>query len=219
MKKFIFIIFLAVISLTGLCPARAGTPQSMTLQYNLESQILSVEVYHLTDKRYGHYVNRYDIQVNGGTVSSFYQQGQESTGVALKNMPIRAAAGDTLEVSVACNENGSLKGILYLTDRYRLDNSAVYKSAVENPGYEEKRHRFKYDNHSYGYPYFKHRRGRHHRPDADPVPTDDADINVPKTNISPAKQHQLDVEQEINRKAYEAKFGPLKTPDQPENKR
>lgn len=195
--------------------ARAESPVSMVLQYNLESQTLSVEVYHMTDKRYGHYVNRYDIQVNGGTVNSFYQQGQDSTGVALKNMPVKAKAGDTLEVTVTCNENGSLEGILYLTEQYRLEHSTVYKSAAELRRPEEKRHRFKYDNDSYGYPYFKHRRGRHHRPDDDPVPNDDADINVPKTNISPAKQHQLDVEQEINRKAYEAKFGPLKTPDQP----
>lgn len=202
---YLFISFLLLIA--GHHEASADAPESMILQYNVDTQSLSVEVYHATRKRYDHYINRYEVQVNSGTLATFYQQGQDSTGVALKSMSVRAKAGDTVEVTAYCNQEGFIKGTLYLTEKYATEDKSAYKSVVERSDYDVKRHHFKYVD-AYGRPYHHHR-GRHHDHDEEDP---EEEILVPETSIPKAKQHQLDVEEEINRKAFEAKFGPLKAP-------
>lgn len=197
--------------------AQPADPESMIIHYDRTADRLAVEVYHHTDERYRHYVNTYLVSVNGGTEQRFFQQGQTSSAVTLKNMRLRASPGDTISVTAICTQDGRLGGELILTDQFLEEQSGTYRVTIKEPDRYQDRLRDKASRH-HGYPYrykdrhHDHRRGRHHdrdSPDAD-APTGHP-AQAPAVERSRAEQHRQEVEQKINRRAYEAKFGPLKS--------
>ncbi|MCA9404288.1 MAG: hypothetical protein KC897_10935 [Candidatus Omnitrophica bacterium] len=210
----VYRLILSIVFLLSLnSPGMATAPQSMVLKYDTAAGRLAVEVYHHTDERYEHYINTYLVSVNGGPDQRFFQQGQTSSAVTLKDMRVVAHPGDTLVVTAICTHEDRLNGELILTDQFREGTTGSYTAIVKKPDRHQDRLRKKADR-FHGYPYRIH--GSHKGSPSGPPPEDERPAANPANPViegNRAQQHRQEVEQEINRRAYEAKFGPLLTPD------
>lgn len=215
MKNFLILLLCAIPSLTIAMPCLAAEPESMILTYDENQHRLSVEVYHHTDERYRHYINSYVVTVNGGPEQRFFQQGQTSSAVTLKDMRVLAETGDTLMVTATCTAGDRIGGELILTETYQLDRDGWYKTVIEEKDRPRPRARdMSVD--VYGHPYTRHRRpdrSHHGHKSHDPTEEEESEAVQPRMEQDRAQQHRQQVENEINRRSYEAKFGPLKTPE------
>ncbi|MCA9395417.1 MAG: hypothetical protein KC900_14545 [Candidatus Omnitrophica bacterium] len=208
------LILAIIFLLSPISPGMATAPQSMVLKYDTATGRLAVEVYHHTDERYEHYINTYLVSVNGGPEQRFFQQGQTSSAVTLKDMRVVAHPGDTLVVTAICTHDDRLNGELILTDQFREGITGSYTAIIKKADRHQDRLRKKADR-FHGYPYRYH--GPHKGSLSGNPPEDERREESPTTPViesNRAQQHRQEVEKEINRRAYEAKFGPLLAPDE-----
>ncbi|MGD2250901.1 MAG: hypothetical protein PVF58_21080 [Candidatus Methanofastidiosia archaeon] len=105
MKKSIVCVFAGVLALFIL-PVAAHAPSEMTLEYDLDSQVLTVTIVHNVSDPASHYIFNIEIQVNTTETYEYTNQPTESEFSYTYNVP--ASQGDTIMVIAECNLGGSM---------------------------------------------------------------------------------------------------------------
>ncbi|MHA2280498.1 MAG: hypothetical protein ACXAC5_06575 [Promethearchaeota archaeon] len=112
-KKSVY--YMILISMIGLITTsnfafktNAHAPDSMTLDFNLNTQTLNISIVHTVSNPTLHYVNLFTISVNGSVVLSPQPTSQPDTTGGLYQYPISANDGATIQVSARCIEGGSI---------------------------------------------------------------------------------------------------------------
>lgn len=103
---------LAALCLWAIClfaapAALADPPQEIGLTYDLPSQTLTVNITHKSFAAGMHYIKQIDIQKNGAPAAANSYKSQPGKTSFSYTYQIPAAVGDTLEVTAACNLQGS----------------------------------------------------------------------------------------------------------------
>jgi hypothetical protein len=100
----IAVIFcLAVVPIT----AKAHSPGSVTLGYNLSSKTLIVTIVHNTSSPNSHYINKVTLTKNGKPAGSYTYQNQPDPSEFSYTYDLSARIGDTIEVTAYCSVSGT----------------------------------------------------------------------------------------------------------------
>jgi hypothetical protein len=107
-KKVVVALFFLFCGLTA--PATTHAPSEITLEYDENSQLLTVILTHSVSDPTLHFVFRIDILKNGSLVSSEEYTNQPTSSTFSYTFQIDAKTGDTLEVIASCILGGSITG-------------------------------------------------------------------------------------------------------------
>jgi len=95
--------------------AQAHPPSEITLTYDLESSSLSVDMAHVTQDTYDHFIRSLETRVNAGEpINVYHNQQQSSPTNALFSVNVAAEEGDMISVKASCSEGGTKAASLEL---------------------------------------------------------------------------------------------------------
>jgi hypothetical protein len=97
-------------------PVVAHTPASMTLDYNWETQTLSVTISHSVSDPNSHYIQNITVYKNDVKVDSEAYTSQGSTSGASDTFNIAAVDGDVLRVWANCSVSGFIQDTIPVTE-------------------------------------------------------------------------------------------------------
>ncbi|MDD1679396.1 MAG: hypothetical protein LUO93_09485 [Methanomicrobiales archaeon] len=97
-------------------PVSAHPPSNIVLSYNQSSQQLEVTITHVVRDTSTHFINSVNITRNGSPLLSESYTSQPSTATFTYYYPVPGKAGDTFEVTAACNLYGSLSETIILKE-------------------------------------------------------------------------------------------------------
>ncbi len=103
-----FLLVLAVFCVS--VNAWATPPQSVTLTYDLDKQLLHVSAAHPTDKLDKHFLRRIVVYKNDAQVDTVNLPFQRSPAGVEQDIPVTAVGGDKLSVEISCSKGGVGKG-------------------------------------------------------------------------------------------------------------
>lgn len=107
-RKQIWIYLMLIAMIVFSTQSIAHPPQDMILDYDFETEILSVTITHNSPSPTVHYINRIDIKRNDETIISETYDSQPTTSEFTYTYEVVANAGDELEVTAFCNIQGSI---------------------------------------------------------------------------------------------------------------
>ena len=107
-KAYIFCMLLCFLAIF-LCPVAtyAHGPGDVTLNYDSESQILSVTTSHSVSNPQKHYIKKITITKNGKPLEAYEYKSQPAPSPFTYTYNVEAKEGDTLKVKAKCNYFGS----------------------------------------------------------------------------------------------------------------
>ncbi|MBS3749723.1 MAG: hypothetical protein KGY67_08520 [Candidatus Thermoplasmatota archaeon] len=110
MKKRTNIIVILMLLITLLLPsmAFAHPPQDMVLEYDIDTEILSVTITHNSPGPTVHYVNKIEIKQNDNLIITEEYDSQPTTSEYTYTYDVQAEVGDELTVIAYCNIQGSI---------------------------------------------------------------------------------------------------------------
>lgn len=108
-QKTVFLILLFLFC-GLLSQASAHAPSEMTLDYDVDTHMLTVTLTHSVSDPTLHFVFRIDIEKNGSPVFSEEYSNQPTTSEFSYSFGVDAMPGDTLDVMAWCNLGGSITG-------------------------------------------------------------------------------------------------------------
>jgi len=114
--KYVFILLMLVVSASFSCYAFAHPPQDMVLEYEIETEILSVTITHITPAQNIHYVNKIEIKRNDELIITELYDSQPTTSEFTYNFDVQAVVGDELTVIAYCNIQGSITRSVIVRD-------------------------------------------------------------------------------------------------------
>ncbi len=91
---------------------QAHAPQNISLEYDLTTQTLTVNIEHWAVTPTVHYIERVDIHKNGKKVEAEYYQNQPDPETFSYTYKIPAVVGDVLQVKANCSVSGSKTAVL-----------------------------------------------------------------------------------------------------------
>ncbi len=100
-------IVLGLGALLGVPRAQAHPPVRVTLRYDAEKQVLSIDVLHPARHRHRHYIRRYEIRVNGESRKTVTRKFQKAPARFVEQVPLEAVEGDEIRVEAFCSQGGS----------------------------------------------------------------------------------------------------------------
>jgi hypothetical protein len=103
---FVFIFILANVLAFLILPVTAHAPSEMTLEYDLDSQVLTVTIVHNVSDPTSHYIFNIKIQINTTETYEYTSQPTSSEFSYTYNVP--ASEGDIIVVTAECNHGGSI---------------------------------------------------------------------------------------------------------------
>lgn len=86
--------------------ALADSPEALALNYDLQTQILTVTITHKSTFTGLHYIKQVSIGRNGEPVEKKEYSSQTGKATFVYTYKVPAAAGDVLEVTAVCNISG-----------------------------------------------------------------------------------------------------------------
>ena len=107
-KNSIGVVWL-LIAVMGLLPAHllyAQPPSKIDVQYDHTTQILSVEIFHVTKDPREHLIRKIEIHKNDEEPTVFRAAAQTSPVSLKKAIPFPASPGDHIRIKAFCNESG-----------------------------------------------------------------------------------------------------------------
>lgn len=118
MKKgrYIFVVLTLLITSFFSSIVFAHPPQDMVLDYNIESEILSVTITHISPAPNAHYVNKIEIKRNDELVFTKEYNSQPTSSEYTYTYEIQAEAGDELTVIAYCNIQGVITRSIIVRD-------------------------------------------------------------------------------------------------------
>lgn len=96
--------------------AKAKPPRNMNLSYDLQSQMLHVEVEHVCDNRNNEYIHKVTISINRGVPEKKYYGKQRDHLMFIQDIAVTAKVGDVIKVAVYAKEGGFLEGSLVVAE-------------------------------------------------------------------------------------------------------
>ena len=110
-----FALLLATLTLLSLAvivlpaPVLAHPPATMDLDYNPETQTLSIAITHQVSDPDNHYVEKIEVTESGFPLLTEDYTSQPSTSTFTYTYTVAAREGDVLDVTAYCNLFGSMK--------------------------------------------------------------------------------------------------------------
>jgi len=107
-KTYIFCMLLCFLAIF-FCPVAtyAHGPGDVTLNYDSESQILSVTISHSVSNPQKHYIKKITITKNGKPLETYEYKSQPDPSSFTYTYNVEAKEGDKLKVKAKCNYFGS----------------------------------------------------------------------------------------------------------------
>ena len=107
-KAYIFCMLLCFLAIF-FCPAatQAHGPGDVILNYDSDSQILSVTISHSVSNPQKHYIKKITITKNGKPLETYEYKSQPDPSSFTYTYNVKAKEGDTLKVKAKCNYFGS----------------------------------------------------------------------------------------------------------------
>ena len=107
-KAYIFCMLLCFLAIF-FCPAAtyAHGPGDVILNYDSDSQILSVTISHSVSNPQKHYIKKITITKNGKPLETYEYKSQPDPSSFTYTYNVKAKEGDTLKVKAKCNYFGS----------------------------------------------------------------------------------------------------------------
>ena len=106
------IIILLSCAVVQLPVISAHAPSDMTLEYDIDSQILTVTLVHSVSNPQSHYVYRIEIEKNGVVYTSEEFVGQPTDSEFIYTFSVPATDRDVLKLTAECNLGGSIQATL-----------------------------------------------------------------------------------------------------------
>jgi hypothetical protein len=101
----LFFLMVFLLSTTSL----ANSPSSMTLEYDNDTEVLTVSITHTVSNPATHFIESVTIEVNSVIIDTFLYTSQPTSSLfTYVYNNISANFGDTIEVSAICNLVGSI---------------------------------------------------------------------------------------------------------------
>ena len=100
-----FFLLLSIVSFI----VSAHSPSSIELSYDIDTQILSVDISHSVADPNNHYIKEVEIEKNGEEYMNEQYTSQQSSS-SFTDMYVITAAGDSLKVTGYCSISGSISG-------------------------------------------------------------------------------------------------------------
>ena len=198
MKRTFFLIMAGLIVFVS--GALAHGPDSLGLTYYPEGQVLSVELKHMVDDKYKHFINKIDVQVNDDVVQSYYYHGQENLKLSFNEIKVKAQEGDVLNVIAYCNREGALEADLFLTE----ENAGEHSDDSEDFYQEYSRRHFYRVLENYRY----YRSRGHHDLVEEQEPLSE-ELRQPHNIQDNPRRQRIEAQEQSRKQVHEARFGTL----------
>jgi hypothetical protein len=114
-KKSIYyfsVIFVAIFVITTSINARGHSPDAMTLNYNSNTQTLSVTITHTVGDNSSHYIQSVVVTVNGSMEISQVYTSQPTLNSFSYNFSVAANTGARIQGLATCNQGGSVSACI-----------------------------------------------------------------------------------------------------------
>lgn len=102
------IVFLAIACVN----VKAHAPQDMTLEYNSNTNTLTVSITHAVGDNTTHYVFAVVINVNGSLYDSYSYDNQTDLVYFVYSYSVITNNGSVIQVTASCNQGGSIRKTL-----------------------------------------------------------------------------------------------------------
>jgi hypothetical protein len=107
-KKKVIVCFVWLMILSGMAATvSANAPQSLSIEYNSETQILTVDIDHQVSDPTTHYIFQVVIKKNSETYNISTYTSQPSSTSFSYTYQVVAIQNDTLDVTASCIQGGS----------------------------------------------------------------------------------------------------------------
>ncbi|MFW9911362.1 MAG: hypothetical protein ACFFEU_02770 [Candidatus Thorarchaeota archaeon] len=110
------IIAAAIFIVLGSTPVVAHTPSNMTLDYDWDTQTLSITISHSVSDPNSHYIQTIIIYKNDAMVHTESYTSQESTSGVSDTFSMAAIDGDTLRVWANCSISGFIERSIIVSE-------------------------------------------------------------------------------------------------------
>jgi hypothetical protein len=104
------IIAIFVIFILTPTPVRAHSPSSINLDFEYDSQVLTVVIRHSVSNPNSHYVFLIEIWKNDVSITTRSYDSQTNSSTQMDTFDISEEDGDVLRVKGDCNQGGSITG-------------------------------------------------------------------------------------------------------------
>jgi hypothetical protein len=107
--KQVLVVSIICLMTCAACPTKANAhrPGGVTLDYNIDTKVLSVAISHSVSNPAKHYVDKVTIAVNGELIKTFEYTSQPDNSTFTYQYSLEAKEGDELKVKAECNYFGS----------------------------------------------------------------------------------------------------------------
>ena len=119
MRKKLLILGILSVSVLFVSLSQAHSPSNIVIDYNFDSEILTVTVNHAVSDPDTHYINQIDVWINDVFNTTEYYTRQFETTYQIDTFNITASHGDTIKIKAHCNISGSL------IDEFTLQDPAI----------------------------------------------------------------------------------------------
>ncbi len=98
-------------------------PSDMRINYDSQTGVLLVEVKHITTTR-NHHLRKLVVYKNGEEQTKFTIVKQTTPSTMIQEIPLKTVPGDTIRVSVLCNEGGNEERTLVIESQPPLNENS-----------------------------------------------------------------------------------------------
>ncbi|MCE7741041.1 MAG: hypothetical protein GOP50_01160 [Candidatus Heimdallarchaeota archaeon] len=127
MKKQIILLMIISLSIFFIGQTQAHSPASIEIEYNFDTDILTVRVNHIVSDPDTHYINQIDVWVNDVFNTTETYSRQFETTFQIDTFNITANQGDVIKIKAFCNVSGSL------IDEFTLQDPAIPEFGILLP--------------------------------------------------------------------------------------
>jgi hypothetical protein len=121
-KLAILSLFLIAILVQGV-PVNANSPQSMTIDYDFSSQVLSIDIAHSVSDVSSHYIYEIEVSKNSvGILTKTYATQNTTAGMSV-TYSIPAVHGNVLSATAKCIQSGEITNQVTVVDPDNTDTT------------------------------------------------------------------------------------------------
>ena len=114
--KFVVLSLLAISIMLQGVPVSANSPQSMTIDYDFSSQVLSIDLVHPVSDVNSHYIYEIEVSKNSVVILTKAYSSQNTTAGMSVTYSITAVHGDVLSATARCIQSGSISNQVTVSD-------------------------------------------------------------------------------------------------------
>ncbi|MHA1576133.1 MAG: hypothetical protein ACTSU3_02110, partial [Candidatus Thorarchaeota archaeon] len=112
----LFCILFVSLLISQAAPVRAHTPGPITVEYDFDTQVLTVEVTHSVSDVNTHYIIQIVVEKNSVEFTTRDYTSQQSTTGMSDTFDVPAVDGDQLRVTASCSISGQIVGTVTVTE-------------------------------------------------------------------------------------------------------